>query len=52
MRDHEKSPEEIDRVEDLDVPEPEADEVKGGISFNYSKMEMEYKAPPSPSKLN
>jgi hypothetical protein len=38
-----------DRVEDLDVPESESEDVKGGVSLNYSKIEFEYRAPKSPA---
>jgi hypothetical protein len=30
-------------AEDLDVPESESEEVKGGLSLNYSKIEISYK---------
>ena len=33
-----------EQAEDLDVPESESDEVKGGLSLNYSKIEVSYKA--------
>jgi hypothetical protein len=32
-----------EHAEDLDVPESESDEVKGGLSLNYSKIELSYK---------
>jgi len=31
-------------AEDLDVPESESEEVKGGLSLNYSKIEVSYRA--------
>ena len=34
----------LDPAEDLDVPESESEEVKGGLSLNYSKIELSYKA--------
>jgi hypothetical protein len=33
-----------EQAEDLDVPESESDEVKGGLSLNYTKIELSYKA--------
>ena len=38
---HEKNE---DRVEDLDVPESESEDVKGGLSLNYSKIEIGYRS--------
>jgi hypothetical protein len=44
MTDDQKPAEE--RIEDLDVPESESEDVKGGLSLNYSKIEFEsVKAP-------
>ena len=34
-----------ERVEDLDMPESESEDVKGGV--NYSKIKWEYPPPPS-----
>ena len=34
----------LEPAEDLDVPESESEEVKGGLSLNYSKIELSYKA--------
>ena len=39
-KDEEHTPE---HAEDLDVPESESEEVKGGLSLNYSKIEVSYK---------
>jgi hypothetical protein len=33
-----------EKAEDLDVPESESEEVKGGLSLNYSKIEFGYRA--------
>ena len=38
MNEHDPKAEE--RVEDLDVPESESEEVKGGLSLNFSKIEQ------------
>jgi len=38
MSEHDEKAEE--RVEDLDVPESESEEVKGGLSLNFSKIEQ------------
>jgi hypothetical protein len=38
-RPEEAKPEE--HVDDLDVPESESEDVKGGTSFNYSKIKWE-----------
>jgi hypothetical protein len=48
----EMGPEE--QVEDLDVPESESEDVKGGLSLNYSKVELSYatKVGPSVQKIN
>jgi hypothetical protein len=31
-----------ERVEDLDVPQDEGEDVKGGLSLNYSKIKYDY----------
>ena len=31
-----------EQVEDLDVPEEEGENVKGGLSLNYSKIKIDY----------
>jgi type VI protein secretion system component Hcp len=41
VSEHDEKSEE--HVEDLDVPETESEDVKGGVSLNYSKIEFEYK---------
>ena len=38
---HEQDPKAEERVDDLDVPESESEEVKGGLSLNYSKIELQ-----------
>lgn len=47
MSEHEQQPQPEERVEDLDVPESESDEVKGGLllpavqrSHKFSKIEL------------
>jgi hypothetical protein len=35
-----------EHVEDLDVPEAESDEVKGGVSLNFAKIEYTVVARP------
>jgi hypothetical protein len=44
MTEHREDPQAEDRIEDLDVPESESDEVKGGVSLNYSKIEFSYRS--------
>jgi len=38
----EHDPKSEERVEDLDVPESESEEVKGGLSLNFSKIEQKF----------
>ena len=40
MSEHDEKSE--DRVEDLDVSESESEDVKGGLSLNYSKIKFDY----------
>lgn len=39
-REEEHQPEAEENVEDMDVPEGESEEVKGGLSLNFSKVEF------------
>ena len=41
---HKDEPRIEEPAEDLDVPESESEDVKGGLSLNYSKIELSYKA--------
>jgi hypothetical protein len=45
MTEERKDEEHVDEpAEDLDVPESESEEVKGGLSLNYSKIEFSYRS--------
>ena len=37
----EQQPKAEERIEDLDVPEEQSDDVKGGLSLNYSKIKFD-----------
>jgi hypothetical protein len=37
----EQEPKSEEQVEDLDVPESESEDVQGGLSLNYSKIEID-----------
>ena len=41
---HKDEPHTEEPAEDLDVPESESEDVKGGVSLNYSKIEFGYRA--------
>ena len=43
MTEHREDPQAEDRIEDLDVPESESEDVKGG-SLNFSKIEFSYRS--------
>ena len=43
MDEKQEEPRTDEHVEDLDVTESESEDVKGGLSLNYSKIEMTYK---------
>ena len=52
MSEHEENPRSEEHVEDLDVPEEQGDEVKGGLSLNFSKIEFKSVKIDSSSKIS
>ncbi len=51
MSEHENDPQADEHVEDLDVPEGESDEVKGG-SLNFTKIEFKASRSARPARSN
>jgi len=56
MSEHEQDPRAEERVEDLDVPEEESEDVKGGLNFTnqaqkFSKIEQKFSKVDVASKI-